>query len=532
MTLSANRLTVGLILTVALLTPLAGHEQGTDCCGGQHEDTGTAGPEARVTPQTSIDDLAKLLLPDVRLTSVHHRETLPASDAIPNSKAIGVSHVNVHGVIGRAIGFDLNLPDRWNGRIVMGGGGGLVGNCEHAARGALEGGYATVGTDTGHVSPTPFTADWALFDAEAQVNFGHLAVHRTIEVAKAIVTAYYKRPADFTYFMGCSTGGRQALMEAQRYPRDFDGIVCGGPVPSMTGEMATVIHYAQHFFPHSGEYGNPVLSEGDLRKLQQEVLDQCDGQDGVEDGILDDPRTCRFDLAKVAWLTPKQRKAIRAAYEGPHAGGASIYPGVPLGSEAEWHEWFAGYSAQFMEQHNAPNMSHLVGTQFCKYFIFHDDHWDYSTYDLAKWADDSKFVSAFLDPLNPDLDDFRAAGGKLILWHGWSDGMATPLASVQYYEEVERRDPDVRDFFRLFMLPGVGHCGGGVGPDHVDWLAVVAKWVERGNPPFRIVARKRDETGVSKMSRPVYPYPLRAVYRGSGSANDAANWELKASGGG
>lgn len=231
-------------------------------------------------------------------------------------------------------------------------------------------------------------------------------------------------------------------------------------------------------------------------------------------------------------MTPKQREAVRAAYEGPRADGASIHPGVPLGSEAEWNVWFAGSSAQFVEKHNAPNLSHLFGTQFCKYFVFHDGNWAYSTYDLAKWPDDSKFVSSFVDPLDPDLADFRAAGGKLILWHGWSDGMATPFSSVQYYEEVERRDPDVRQFFRLFLLPGVGHCGGGVGPDHVDWLAEVTEWVERRNAPYRIVAQKLDEAGVPKISRPVYPYPLRAVYRGSGSENDAANWELNTNGGG
>ena len=525
--LSAIRLTVGLALIVMSLTPLAGQEIKTNCCGGQHENTAMVASQARMTPKLEIDDLRELRLPDLRLTSVNHRHRLPANDAAPNSKAVEVSHIDVRGVIGEVIGFELMLPDRWNGRIVMGGGGGLVGTCEHHARGMLEGGYATVGTDTGHVSPTPFTADWALLNAEAQVNFGYLAVHRTIEVAKAIVTAYYKRSPDFAYFIGCSTGGRQALMEAQRYPRDFDGIVCGGPVPSMTGEMVTLIHYAQHFFPRPGEYDEPLLSEDDLGKLQQEVLAQCDKQDGVDDGILSDPRECRFELMKVARLNPEQRKAVQAAYGGPHANGVSIHPGVPLGSEAEWYAWFAGCSSQFFEEHNAPNMSQLLGTQFCKCFIFNDENWDYSTYDLANWKDDSQFVSAFLDPLDTDLGEFRAAGGKLILWHGWSDGLATPFSSVRYYEEVERCDSGVRDFFRLFMLPGVGHCGGGVGPDHVDWLALVAEWVERGNAPYRVIAQKIDETDVPKMSRPVYPYPLRAVYQGGGSWGDAANWGLK-----
>jgi feruloyl esterase len=514
-------------LTAVLAVPLAGQEPNGNCGGGQHADNATVATQASITPQCAVAELRNLRLPDLRFTSVDYRATLPPSGAGSQPKAVDVSHVDVRGVIGGTIGFELMLPDGWNGRIVMGGGGGLVGTCDHHARGMLERGYATVGTDTGHVSPTPFTADWAHFNAEAQVNFGHLAIHRTIEVAKAIVKAYYKKSADYTYFMGCSTGGRQALMAAQRYPTDFNGIVCGGPVPSMTGEMATVIHYAQHFFPQPGDYAKPLLSEEDLRQLHQEVLNQCDHQDGVTDGILADPQACRFELAKVTWLNPGQRKAVEAVYEGPKANGVAIHPGVPLGSELEWYIWFAGSSPQFLDDHNAPNMSHLVGNQFCKYFIFSDERWDYATYDLANWTNDSRFASSFLDPLTTDLSAFRAAGGKLILWHGWSDGMATPFSSVRYYEEVEHRDPDVREFFRLFMLPGVGHCGGSVGPDQVDWLSIAAEWVEGGKAPECIIAQKLNATGSSTMGRPVYPYPVRAVYRGNGNWRDAANWGVE-----
>ncbi len=184
---SATRLLSGLSLTAVLAVPLAGQEPNGNCGGGQHADNATVATQASITPQCAVAELRNLRLPDLRFTSVDYRATLPPSGAGSQPKAVDVSHVDVRGVIGGTIGFELMLPDGWNGRIVMGGGGGLVGTCDHHARGMLERGYATVGTDTGHVSPTPFTADWAHFNAEAQVNFGHLAIHRTIEVAKAIV---------------------------------------------------------------------------------------------------------------------------------------------------------------------------------------------------------------------------------------------------------------------------------------------------------------------------------------------------------
>jgi feruloyl esterase len=465
-------------------------------------------------------------LPDVRLTSVLHCPQFHEAESEGPSKPAASPHLQVDGVIGGNIGFELLLPEQWNGRIVMGGGGGLVGNCQHQARDSVTLGYAAVGTDTGHVAPTPFTADWALNDVEAQLNFGYLAVHRTIEVAKSIVAAYYGKRADYAYFIGCSTGGRQALMAAQRYPEDFDGLVSGAPVVSMTGEMATLVHYAQHFCPQPDTFDEVPLDRDALERLRREVLAQCDNQDGLEDGILDDPRRCRFDVTKLTWLTPRQRKLVQAAYDGPKSNGVTIHPGVPLGSEADWHEWFAGRSSLIPEDNPAPSMSFLIGTDFCKYFVFADEDWDYASYDLGRWERDSRLVASFLNASDTDLRRLRAAGGKLVMWHGWSDGMATPLTSVQYFEDVEKRDPRVRDDFRLFMLPGVRHCGGGNGADQVDWLATIVDWVEHEKAPFRIVTRRLAADGSPSMTRPVYPYPLQAIYVGTGNSDEAANFVL------
>ena len=167
-----------------------------------------------------------------------------------------------------------------------------------------------------------------------------------------------------------------------------------------------------------------------------------------------------------------------------------------------------------------------MGVDFCKYLLFNDPDWDYSKYDFSNWQKDSRLAGTFLNANNPDLSKFKAAGGKLILWHGWNDGPLTTLGSIDYFEEVEKRDPNVRDYFRLYLLPGVTHCRGGAGPDQVDWLTILTRWVEQEQPPQQLVARKLDQRGKATMTRPLYPYPLRAVYKGSGSTNEAQNFVL------
>src|SRR5438105_3053463 len=265
---------------------------------------------AETTNHIGVEELRKLRLPDVLLESV--TPVIPEAQKRPNA----APHLEVKGVIGEHIRFELLLPDTWNGRFVMGGGGGFVGTIQNSARDSVNKGYATVGTDTGHQSQTGYLAGWALDNLEAKVNFGYLAVHRTAEVAKALIRSYYRGEATYCYFVGCSRGGGQAMMEAQRYPKDFDGIVAGAPAFHWTGTAATMIAIAKALYPDPEHLDSTVLTKEALQKLQAGILEQCDAQDGLKDGIIQDPASAHFDLSKVSGLTDQQRKAIRAIYEG------------------------------------------------------------------------------------------------------------------------------------------------------------------------------------------------------------------------
>ncbi len=475
-----------------------------------------------VEPHERIRTLEALRLPDVQiLSAVHHVASKGQVDAdLDVRREINVAHVVVHGAIGGKIQFEVLLPDEWNARFVMGGGGGFVGRVQNQARYSINRGFATAGTDTGHQAVRAAGARWALNDVEAKLNFAHLAIHRTTEVAKAIIHAYYGSDPEYSYFSGCSTGGGQALIEAQRYPLDFDGILSAAPVVNTIGLAAARIYNAQQFFPDPEKLKSPIITEERLDEIASQVVEYCEERDGVKDGVLDDPRECDFDLSQVEGLTTEQRRALQAVYDGPPS-----FPGMPLGSESRWYTWKAGSFPELLSQAGVPNPGFGLGISYAKYFLFDDPDWDYSTYDLADWEKDTRLASTYTGANNPDLRKFKERGGKLILWHGWSDGPLTPLASIDYFEAVAELDADLRDYFRLFLLPGVAHCGGGSGPDQVDWLGLLVDWVEERNPPHRVVASKLDDDGVVVRTRPVYPYPIRAVYTGSGDPNEAESFQ-------
>src|ERR1041385_1787557 len=273
---------------------------------------GSVSARSEGTNHITEDELRQLRLPEVRLESV------TAVNRSGQKKPQAAPYVQVKGVIGEHIRFELLPPDAWNGRFVMGGGGGFVGTVQNAARSSVNLGYATVGTDTGHQSELGYMARWALDDVEAKVNFGHLAVHRTAEVAKALIRSYYRTDAAHCYFVGCSRGGGQAMMEAQRYPQDFEGIVAGAPAFDWTGIAATMVTIAKALYPDAGHLDRTVVTKEALEKLQAGILEQCDAQDGLKDGVIQDPASAHFDLSKVPELTDEQRKAIAAIYQGAH----------------------------------------------------------------------------------------------------------------------------------------------------------------------------------------------------------------------
>ena len=476
-------------------------------------------------PADACADLTTLELIDLRIGSAER----VAEAGLP-------AHCRVRGVIETEINFELLLPDDWNGRFLMGGGGGFVGSVQNQARSQLyahggsplERGYATAGTDTGHTG-NGGAAGWALDHPERQENFGHRAVHLTAETAKSIIAHHYARPSDYDYFVGCSRGGGQGMVESQRYPDDFDGIVAAAPAYDWTGITAGFLQNQQAIYP-DGDLDAPVLTPAALDLLGSSILAACDADDGVEDGMMTDPRQCGFDPAELprcagdrpadGCVTAAQLAAVRTVYDGPALNGERIYPGFNYGGEHDyggWNWWVVapagGRSAQYG-----------FGTELFKYFVFGDPDWDYTEYDFSTWKEDVAATAAILNAADTDLSRFRDGGGRIIYWTGWSDLALSPLGTIDYYERLEAGDPSARDYARLYMLPGVLHCAGGPGPDRVDWVEAIRAWVEDGQAPGRLLATKLGEDDAVTMTRPVCPYPQVAVYDGTGDPNDAASF--------
>ncbi|MDQ6689615.1 MAG: tannase/feruloyl esterase family alpha/beta hydrolase, partial [Gemmatimonadota bacterium] len=380
-------------------------------------------------------------------------------------------------------------------------------------------------------------ARWALNDPERQVDFGYLAVHRTAEIAKLLAKAFYGSGPQYSYFSGCSNGGRQGLMEAERFPDDFDGIVSGAPAAQMSKTGASFLKNMQSIFPDPSYFEHPLITQANLDLISARILEACDALDGVKDGIIDDPRDCKFKLSSVNQcpgdnaaadcLTTAQRAAIARVYAPTTDDrGRVIYPGQTFGGEnlrGGWVPWLTGRDSTLMREVHVPTAQAMFVTEGAKYFMFSDSTWDYSRYK-GSLARDAKRWVAILDSDNPDLSRFAKRKGKLILWHGWSDPALSPLATIDYYKHVLARDSRAHDYVRLFMEPGVLHCGDGPGPSDVPWTDVVAGWVEKSQAPDQVIATKMDSTGKTIRTRPLCSYPQRAVYTGKGSTDDAASF--------
>ncbi|HEY3861386.1 MAG TPA: tannase/feruloyl esterase family alpha/beta hydrolase [Verrucomicrobiae bacterium] len=482
---------------------------------------GAPAAPAQSTNHISIQDLRGLRLPDVMLKTVIQ---IPADlQKKPHVEA----HMDVKGVIGGTIEFELLLPDSWNGRFVMGGGGGFVGSIQNSAQYAVNLGYATAGTDTGHEAQG-VTADWAYNNLEAQINFGYLAVHRTAEVAKALIRGYYGADANYSYFTGCSRGGGQAMMEAQRFPKDFDGIVAGAPAFDWTGFSANAVAIQKALYPDPNHLDHTVLDKAALEKLANGILEQCDAQDGLKDGVVQDPPSAHFDLTKVEGLTDEQRKAIEAIYAGVSNAQGLIYPSYTPGAECDpnqWLLWIVG-PTPWTGNKLAPDLMFAFGTQVFKYLIFNDPDWNYAAYNFSNFANDTHTAASYLDATNFNLGGLKSRHGKLIIWHGWADPALPAQGTVNYYRQVQACDPDAGAYCRLFMVPGCLHCGGGPGASDVDWLRIIRDWVESGTAPDKVIASKAT-AGKPVMTRPLPEYPGTAVYNGSGDTNSAGSFVIK-----
>ena len=419
------------------------------------------------------------------------------------------------------IGIEIWMPvSGWNGKLQSVGNGAWAGSISYPAMaGALAAGYATASTDTGHKG----NSGRFVFDhPEQAVDFAYRAVHEMTVAAKTFVAAFYSSPLQSAYWNGCSTGGRQALVEAQRYPNDYDGIIAGAAANYVTHLQGMQVWAAQQ--AHLSEAS--LIPPAKLSALHRAALAACDARDGVADGVIEDPRNCHFDPKVLACkegdgaecLTPRQLETAQKLYAGPQDSrtGAQVFPGLEPGSETGW-AMVAG-----------PQPMSLA-IEVYQYLVHQDPAWDYKTFDPSQDVPlaDQKIAKTW-NSTDPNLTPFFSHGGKLLMYHGWADPGIPPLNSVAYYTSVVNKvgAAQAAGSIRLFMVPGMGHCRGGDGTDTFDPVQALDRWVQSSHAPDHIPA-SRIRNGTPDRTRPLCPYPQSAHYKGAGSIDDAANFACK-----
>ena len=405
----------------------------------------------------------------------------------------------------------------WNGKFLAVGNGGWNGNIDrNALATGLRRGYATASTDTGHEGGG---GPW-MQRPEKLIDFGYRAVHEMTVKARAIVNAYYENTARLSFFQGCSAGGRQGLKAAQRFPEDFDGIVAGAPALNTTGRAAFSMFVAQNLRKEEASY----IPASKYPAIHDAVLQACDGLDGVTDRVIENPRQCKFDPKVLeckggdapTCLTPAQVESARLMYVPVRHSSTKkeIFPGLEYGSELGWST-FGG------------QQPFAIGIQMYQNMVFKDPTWDFKTLNFdSHMALVDTIENGAINAMDPNLKAFVARGGKLIQYHGWADQQIPSGSSVRYFQSVLETmggASKVKDNYRLFMVPGMGHCSGGDGTSTFDMLTALEQWVEKGKAPDQIAA-SRVTDGRTDRTRPLCPYPQVASYTGSGSTDDAANF--------
>ncbi|WP_284747554.1 tannase/feruloyl esterase family alpha/beta hydrolase [Amycolatopsis sp. RTGN1] len=474
-----------------------------------------------IHPTMTCEDVPKLDLDDVTDAKV----TLQSATVVTT----GTPYCEVKGTVAPANTVVVRLPvGGWTQRYVQTGCGGLCGSARidygqaSTCPPVVDGTLASATTDMGHQGQND--GSWALGNPQAQIDFAYRGVHVTSQVAKALISRFYGRGPAYSYFTGCSDGGREALMEAQRYPDDFDGIAAGAPANDMA--VQNTFHHAWNVVANLDADGHAILLAGKLPLVHTAVLDACDALDGLRDGQLDDPRLCRFDPATLGCatgqdaatcLSPAEAAVIRKLHDGAvDAQGRRLEPAIAheWGSELEWSLFVPATPT-------GPSASANFALSYLRYLAFPGaQNPDFRLADLkftvaSFWQ--TVQSSSYLAAMDPDLTRFQRGGGKLLLWHGWNDQHISPQSTLAYWDAL-RATTRVDGFARLYLFPGVAHCGGGDGPNTFDILTPVMAWAESGRQPGKVVASN------ATRSRPVYPYPTVARYDGSGSVDDAANF--------
>jgi feruloyl esterase len=499
----------------------------------------------------SCEDLKSLKLPD---TTINAATVVPAGDftppgpAAPNARPIQVpSFCRVQLTIMPAIQVEVWMPvSGWNKNFEGVGNGGYAGSIQYGPLGeAIRSGYAAASTDTGHVGGD---GKFALGHPELVVDFGYRAIHEMTDKGKKVVDAFYGAPPQLSYFNGCSNGGRQGLMEAERYPGDYKGILAGAPAINWDHMVASWLWTNLSTAKDEESY----IPQKKLAAIVKASVAACDLTDGVQDGLVGDPRLCKFDPSVLlcngadadTCLTQKQVDALEKLYAGPkYPDGKPVYPPYMPGTEGGWGVFTTGAAV------NRGLLANF-GNAYMRYFVLNDPDWDFRSSDLAmdvaKIDADEKDHST-LDALNPDLRPFRKNGGKLIVYHGWGDNVVSTLDSINYYKMVVaaltgvgkgsdaytpedakwiKASTKVGSFYRVFLIPGMNHCAGGPGPTNLKGMDALAAWVEKKQAPDQIMGTHMTN-GAADLTRPLCPYPMAAQYSGQGSVTDAANFACK-----
>jgi feruloyl esterase len=487
-----------------------------------------------VSAQQSCEDLVKEKLRNVTInTAVFVDDPLgflppktPGIFGTPSDLKVSVPFCRVIGYIepvkNSHIGFEVWLPpaDAWNDRFLMTGNPAFEGAIKYAGlASSLAQGYATASTDTGHQAPGH---QWAMGHPERLVDWTHRATHETTVVAKHLIEAYYGRTPQYSYFDGCHNGGRQGMVEAQRYPEDYDGILSGDPAFHLT-YLQTGSEYLSWVALKDGVDAAAYIPPSKYPVLNRAALDACDELDGVKDGAIEDPTRCHFDPASIqcpgpekdSCLTAAQVNTARRLYTGARfEDGTQIYSGFEPGSELLWGAMIAGPEPLF------------INNDFFRYIAFEDPEWDWRTFDLEV---DTRRIDARLGPIinsiSPDLKAFKESGGKLLIYQTWNETWVPPRTITQYHDKVAETmggEEAIDDFFRLFVVPDFGMCPA-MFPGTFAAMDALKKWREEGIAPDQITASYTDGPRVYK-TRPVCEYPEVAIYKGEGDPNKAENF--------